>query len=649
MGIMKAHEHPDVTTHWKGLIWPEALDVPFQCFVRQILKEPTAAFLDEALTNIAHARAPLLRQIGRRLSKIRDKDLFAVLGKSSFKDYVAERLELGCRSAQEMARTAEALERLPLLRQASDESLVTSCHVRDLVRVVTPETEAEWVEKAVKVTVRGLRVEILRQIEAGKLPEDAKPETDDDSVKVSFEAPPWFRSKLDTAVDLFRKLEGFAGASRASAAEAMAAEWLSGAPLPGAAETATDGARPGGEPCGREDHAAVGSPAEPTGPLVPAAKCGSAAATPTVPPRACRPGEENLDPIHRAALERGRLHGATIVAFIDGQRVENPERGVWEEYRQRMLEEDFDRWKYLDDQRESPTLLPAWIKTYEGTLSDDPFTLDRDLRSLEYARRELDGMTGRILLTMGRLALFKAMGFKGIGHYARERLGMPSSTARRLERIERLMFELPEVRDSFYSGEIGLAKVDLLLRVWKSRQMDKWMDRARNVTVRRLEMEVQAVLRRNDLTVSGLMAGNLRKALDVLVEGADLRRYMSALDQIARQAGNRETAGKKTTVTVSFRMEPDAAEAWKASVEHCRAIEGLNLADWEVTDRFLDAFFAEYDRVDPLRYALNHKVFARDGCPSTLRLAQGFQQAQKLRDVHGTRLHSARQTPLSPH
>ena len=267
MNIMKAHEHPDVTTHWKGLIWPEALDVPFQCFVRQILKGPTAAFLDEALTNIAHARAPLVRQVGRRLSKIREKDLFAVLGKSSFKDYVAEHLELGCRSAQEMARTAEALERLPLLRQASDESLVTSCHVRDLVRVVTPETEAEWVEKAVKVTVRGLRVEILRQIEAGKLPEDAKPEADDDSVKVSFEAPPWFRSKLDTAVDLFRKMEGFAGASRASAAEAMAAEWLSGAPLPGAAETATDGARPGGEPCGRDDQAAPGSPAEPTGPL----------------------------------------------------------------------------------------------------------------------------------------------------------------------------------------------------------------------------------------------------------------------------------------------------------------------------------------------------------------------------------------------
>ena len=72
---------------------------------------------------------------------------------------------------------------------------------------------------------------------------------------------------------------------------------------------------------------------------------------------------------------------------------------------------------------------------------------------------------------------------------------MAPSTARRLQHIERLMFDLPEVRDSYYSGEIGQAKVALLIQVRESRQLTQWMARARNVTVRRLEMEVQAVFR----------------------------------------------------------------------------------------------------------------------------------------------------------
>ena len=80
-------------------------------------------------------------------------------------DELVERLELGCRSAQEMARVGKALEGLPALRRANDEARLSSSHVSELVRIVTPETEGEWVERASALTVRGLREEIERHKE----------------------------------------------------------------------------------------------------------------------------------------------------------------------------------------------------------------------------------------------------------------------------------------------------------------------------------------------------------------------------------------------------------------------------------------------------------------------------------------------------
>ena len=87
-----------------------------------------------------------------------------------------------------------------------------------------------------------------------------------------------------------------------------------------------------------------------------------------------------------------------------------------------------------------------------------------------------------------------------------------------------------------------------------------------------------------------MIPGNLYEALDVLDHGIALKRYTSELDQIARHEENCETGATAGTVTVSFRMETDAAEVWKACVERCRALEGPDLAEWVCADRFLDAY-----------------------------------------------------------
>jgi hypothetical protein len=176
------------------------------------------------------------------------------------------------------------------------------------------------------------------------------------------------------------------------------------------------------------------------------------------------------------------------------------------------------------------------------------------------------------------------------------------------------MFELPELRKAYYKGEIGLARVVQLLRVKSARNFAAWVERAKGVTVRRLEQEVQLVLRRAALVESGLLPQRPGENLyEVLPEGTDMVRSMSALDEIARKSPGNGAKSCEPNVVIRCTMEIEAKEFWQGCVEHCRALFGRNLLEWECADRFLDAFFEVHDQEDPLRYALNHKTFERDG------------------------------------
>jgi hypothetical protein len=228
-------------------------------------------------------------------------------------------------------------------------------------------------------------------------------------------------------------------------------------------------------------------------------------------------------------------------------------------------------------------------------------------------------MTGRRLLTMARARLFQSLGFLDMGQYARERLNMGASTARRLKWIERHLSDQAEIRVAYYKGEIGLSKVNLLLRVRFTRKAAAWLERAEAVTVRRLEQEVQLVLRRVALVESGLMTlPEGESPYDPLAEGTDLVRSMSALDEIARKGPENAARTSEPTVTVRCAMESDALELWDDCVDRCRELFGKNLQEWECANRFIDSFFEEFNQEDRLRYALNHKVFERDGWQCTV-------------------------------
>jgi hypothetical protein len=544
------------TRFWKGLVPDAALDIPYEEDLPNVWKDMAAMLEDKGLKRVAKAQAVVERLMGRRLARLRDTGGLIKLGFVRLGDYARERLEIGCRSAQEMARVGAALETLPALRKASDEGRLTLSQVRLLVGIVTPETEAEWIERASTLAVRGLREEIkLRKQEVAGSVQESDPDTEEDTAELSFQAPSWFKAKWDTAVDFYRKVEGRADLPAGAAAEAFAAEWHSGAGLSAPAQEDTH---------------------TPASPKQNSPECSNVG----VPKTTGRPSS-------RSRNEKG-------------------------------IEEEYHRWAFLNENDPTSVRLPAWLDAFDCRLTDDPFELDDDLVYLERARRELDTMNGRMLCTMGRVRVFHMMQFLDLGHYSRERMGMGQSTARRLRWIERYMYDLPEVREAYYKGEIGIAKVTQLVRVRGARNIGDWVKRAKRVTVRRLEQEVQLVLRRAALVESRLLSlPQGEDPYELFPEGADLVRSASALDEIARKGPNQAATPSGPTVTIRCAMETEALAVWQECVDHCRALYGRDFAEWKCANLFIDAFFEAYDKKDPRRYALNHKVFERDGWQCT--------------------------------
>jgi hypothetical protein len=97
-------------------------------------------------------------------------------GFSTFGEYSERVLGHGRRTTEEKLRVAEALERLPQLEQALKENLLSFSAVRELTRVATDASEADWITAARSKSVREIE-QLVRGRKTGDLPSDpAKPE-----------------------------------------------------------------------------------------------------------------------------------------------------------------------------------------------------------------------------------------------------------------------------------------------------------------------------------------------------------------------------------------------------------------------------------------------------------------------------------------
>ena len=100
------------------------------------------------LMMLAHRQATLDTEIGSWLLYARRARTHAWLGYASITEYARQLFGFTPRQTLERLRVAETLEELPVLDCAFREGKLCWSAVRELTRVASPETEAEWLAAA---------------------------------------------------------------------------------------------------------------------------------------------------------------------------------------------------------------------------------------------------------------------------------------------------------------------------------------------------------------------------------------------------------------------------------------------------------------------------------------------------------------------
>lgn len=129
--------------------------------------------IDAELTALSERQGVLDQEIGRCLLLALSARVHEHLGLSSFVEYANLRLGYSPRLTKEKLRVARALERLPKLERALATGAQTWSAARELTRVATPQTEAEWLTAAQGKTQRELE-RLVAGLRPGARPTDAK-------------------------------------------------------------------------------------------------------------------------------------------------------------------------------------------------------------------------------------------------------------------------------------------------------------------------------------------------------------------------------------------------------------------------------------------------------------------------------------------
>ncbi|MBI3451086.1 MAG: hypothetical protein HY049_19505 [Acidobacteria bacterium] len=139
------------------------------------------------------------RALARGLMLMREARLYRDLGFVRMGDYVVERLGFAARDAEDLMRTEASLKRLPRVARALELGEISAAHVRLLIPVAEPRSEAFWVGLARRRSVRELR---------GAAHGGAAPPPSADLESLELPAPAWIATLWRDSVTFIRQLVG---------------------------------------------------------------------------------------------------------------------------------------------------------------------------------------------------------------------------------------------------------------------------------------------------------------------------------------------------------------------------------------------------------------------------------------------------------
>ena len=226
---------------------------------RHLLRDEAALLIDELLVKVARGSGAIAVAMGECLDALCTGDGPIRLGYTNLGDYVREELSLAPRTAKEWAKLARDLRTRPILRAAVRAGEVDLKKAIAIVEVAVGDSEAEWVERAKRDTVRGLRAAARGD------PAPADDEEEKRWHRIVIDLEPEEREVVDRALEVAGKVLR-ANTPKWQRVEAIAQEYLGSHPDPRPpSEVAGDGARASSSGQGHDIYALLGiGPSKPS-------------------------------------------------------------------------------------------------------------------------------------------------------------------------------------------------------------------------------------------------------------------------------------------------------------------------------------------------------------------------------------------------
>ena len=130
-----------------------------------------ARHLDAQLCAARQAHRIAEHRLATLLTEMAAGGGFRLLGYASVEQYAAAGLELTARVTRDLLRVGRALPNLPTLAASLAAGSLDWTKAREIVRIATPETEAAWVERAIRTNSRSIERDVAAS-PFGALPPD---------------------------------------------------------------------------------------------------------------------------------------------------------------------------------------------------------------------------------------------------------------------------------------------------------------------------------------------------------------------------------------------------------------------------------------------------------------------------------------------
>ncbi len=449
---------------------PAMLARPWRDELRHLERGDCAILVDGYLCRLARQEAACRRALGTLAAAFLRRRAHHPLGFARLGDCTRERYGISARALQSMARVATKLEVLPGLSRAFEARALEWTHVRLLVDVATPATEARWIAQARGLTVRALE----QRIRAGDGPGSDDP-VGDGGAEHGLPRPAASCAGRDDAPagasteDERRAIEGEPVVRiRLGCPRRLRALWRATVEL---------ARRMAGQPLALWEACEAIAAEGLASPVARRALCATAQAeSPTI--RSPVGADATLD-ANRAA---GRARALSAVgAGRDGNGV---------------LDIDAPS----DGDPAIVAAMPDDVAPLAAGLDGlDAFALDTRLRAALAAMHRVHWQTGRLLRLVFDLRLYRWLGFSTAARYAKERLGLGIRTAEGLVAVERVTWRAPQLAAAYERGGISPLRALIIAPVLSATHEAAWVARATEVTVRRLGDEVTWALNHQDV------------------------------------------------------------------------------------------------------------------------------------------------------